>query len=89
MQMKTKSLNLPKPECKYGYTQDQIEQILETEERHQRFWEFMRGQTVVGCNGYSYNHKDGTYVKDCGVFHGGVVFAHDLERFLLGLPVID
>lgn len=79
--------DLPKPECRYGYTTGQLRTILE--DRFEEFFKWMYGQTMSLCDGRSYNHETKEYEKGCDEPHGPVVYSHDLRRFLLGLPVID
>jgi hypothetical protein len=64
----------------------------------------MVGQTISLCDGKYYDHDKLSYMSsECSDMlpgmpvtreeqlsgHGGVVYAWDLERYLLGLPVID
>lgn len=80
--------NLPDPECRLGYTYTQLTTILGW--RLDDFGRWMRGQTMSLCDGRKYNHDSKVYEEACGgVSHGGVVYRHDLERYLLDLPVID
>lgn len=79
---------LPEPECRGGYTQRQIEEI--TGGRFDEFTHWMRGQTMMLCEGYRYNHDTQEYETACGgISHGGIVYPWDLERFLSGRPIID
>ncbi len=65
------------PECSGGYTATQIESILGN--RTEDFWEWMRGQTMMICNG-----------ENCEVAHGmPIVYPWDLERYLDGRPIVD
>jgi len=74
-------MNLPKPECRWGYTNSQINEILG--DRVDDFTKWMTGQTMSICEGKAYNHKNKEYVEVCnGIHHGVVVFPWDLERFL-------
>ena len=80
-------MTLPKPECRWGYTEKQIAEIIGANEP--AFWEYMRGQTVMGCDGREYSHKLQKYIPtNCGP-HGTIVYPWDLERFLKGLPPLD
>lgn len=78
-----------KPECSLGYTPEQV--TILTGDREDDFWRWMRGQTMAICDGRSYNHATKEYEEACGgVAHGmPIVYASDMGRFLLGLPVID
>lgn len=81
-------MKLPKPECEGGYTEQQIFDILGDRELAFRRW--MRGQTMMLCDGRRWDPKGQEYVpSDCGTAHGPVVYRWDLERFLAGKPVID
>lgn len=71
-----KRLNLPAPECVYGFTEPQVREIMG--DRLDRFHWWMRGQTISGCQG-----------EKCERAHGGVVYEHDLVRFLDGRPIVD
>jgi hypothetical protein len=78
---------MEKPECELGYTEEQLERILG--DRLPDFYRWMVGQTFTGCNGMRYNYLTGEYEPTgCGP-HGFVYYAHDVNRFLSGLPVID
>jgi hypothetical protein len=80
--------DLPAPECEGGYTNWQLAEILGN--RLDKFEQWMRGQTMMLCEGRSYDHDRCEYVPACGgVAHGGIVYRWDLERFLDGRPVID
>ena len=79
---------LPDPECKMGYTVEQVESIMG--DRLNEFNKWMFGQTRVLCQGRSYNHDTREYKQSCGgVAHGGVTFSWDVEWFLEGRPIID
>lgn len=81
-------MNLPSPDCRWGYTENQLNQILG--DNLSDFHKWMNGQTVAFCEGRAYNHDKKEYYEVCdGVHHGVVVYKWDLERFLNGLPVID
>lgn len=80
--------NLAKPECTYGYTQDQVSQIMGAARLYD-FRKWMAGQTEMLCDGQEYNHETGKYEPTgCGP-HGIITYRQDVERFLLGLPVVD
>lgn len=77
------------PRCEMGYPEDQLRELLHTHE-YDRLMQFMYGQTVGVCEGRKYNHETKEYEVACnGVSHGVVVYSHDLERFIAGLPVVD
>ena len=67
---------IPKPACRYGYTEEQVEEIVG--DRLEEFHVWFRGQTGAICDGGKF------YNTGCGP-HGAVVYAHDLERFLSGV----
>lgn len=78
---------LPLPLCKYGYTKEQIDDILG--ERSEEFNRWMYGQTMALCDGREYDYAKKEYrSSDCGP-HGSITYKWDLERFLAGLPIID
>lgn len=80
--------NLPKPQCRMGYTNEQIQEILG--DRLEEFNSWMIGQTWSICNGRAYNHETRQYEVACdGVSHGDIIYRDDVERFLKGLPIID
>lgn len=70
---------LPEPDCKLGYTEHQIEQIMGS--RVADFYEWMHGQTGAICmpsNG-----------DPCERSHGFVFYRGDINRFLNKLSVVD
>lgn len=80
-------VNLPRPECKYGYTSQQIATIMGPRLREFRSW--MSGQTISVCDGRTYNHSTKEYEPGgCGP-HGNVIYSWDVESFLLNRPVTD
>lgn len=80
---------LPSAECRLGYPDSQLEEIL-GEERLKDFYRWMRGQTFSACDGTEYNHQTRKYEPSvCSVSHGYVYYRQDVERFLAGKPVID
>lgn len=86
---KHKKIKLPKPECKYGYTENQLIEILSPINKYVEFNKWMYGQTGSICDGREYDYGKKEYVATgCGP-HGGVVYSSDLERFLQGRPIID
>ena len=81
-------MTLPKPDCKNGYTADQLIKIL-TPSEMEAFSTYMRGQTMTLCEGRIWSHELEKYIpSNCGP-HGPVVYTCDLERFLQGLPPLD
>lgn len=80
-------MKILRPECRYGYTVPQIEEIMGP--RLREFQGYMIGQTMTICDGLSYDHEKKDYVESgCGP-HGTAVYPWDVERFLQGFPVID
>jgi hypothetical protein len=83
-----KKKKLPEPDCKYGYTHSQVEQIMG--DREQEFNHWMYGQTMAICDGRDYDYEKKEYVPSgCDHPHGSITYTWDLKRFLDGLPVID
>ncbi len=81
-----KKKKLPKPECKLGYTDQQLDEILG--DRRQEFNKWMSGQTVGLCDGREYSYSTKKYV-DTGEAHGPATYVSDLERFLSRKAIID
>lgn len=78
---------LPKPECKWGYTHQQIELIMG--DRSAEFHRWMAGQTFSVCDGREGKYEQGQYVPTgCGP-HGVVIYRSDVEQFLRGGPPLD
>lgn len=78
---------LAEPECVMGYTDEQVTRIMGA--RLYDFRKWMRGQTGSICDGRAYNYEKGDYEPSgCGP-HGYITYRQDVERFLLGLPVVD
>lgn len=78
---------LPKPTCPHGYTEEDILDILGP--RYIEFSHWMSGQTMMLCDGRTWNgteYEDNECTSDP---HGGVVYPWDLERFIDGRPIID
>ena len=75
-------MTLPEPECPYGYTYGQLEDILCS--RIDEFGHWMRGQTMMLCDGRRWNPETEQYETGCDKPHGVVVYQYDLERFLAG-----
>ena len=72
---------LPHPQCPLGYSQKQVAHILKTELRRKDFEHWMTGQTMAICASED--------PERCPQPHGSIVYRHDLERYLAGLPVVD
>lgn len=81
------SSKLPEPACRFGYTVDQVRDIMG--DRFDEFSRWMGGQTMLICDGYRYDREIRQSVpNDCGP-HSTVIYAWDVERFLSGLPIVD
>lgn len=81
-------MQLPEPQCRNGYTNDQLKAILG--DRYTEFNDWMVGQTVRLCDGLRWNEAlDVHEPNGCDEPHGFVAYRWDLERFLAGLPIID
>lgn len=79
--------DLPAPECKYGYTQDQLKSILK--DRFNDFCDYSIGSTGTICNGQEYNRDTDKHdLTNCGP-HGLVTYKCDVETFLEGRPTFD
>lgn len=82
---KQQDVVVPSPDCEGGYTIEQVETIMGVRADEFRHW--MRGQTMMLCEGRSYSHETKEYYESCGgVAHGPVVYRWDLERFLGIVP---
>lgn len=80
--------DLPLPECKWGYTDQQLRSILGN--RYSEFMGWMSGQTIAGCDARQYNHSTQEYEPSgCDKPHGLVTYSNDLSGFLKGRPIID
>lgn len=79
---------LPEPECRFGFTASQVEEIMGS--RFDEFTGWMYGQTMSICDGTLWDYAQKKAVpSDCGRAHGTVIYRWDVERFLIGLPVVD
>ena len=79
--MQANEIQLPKPNCESGYTQEQLAHILGPRLGEFQKWHY--GQTGAICEGRRYSHDTKQYYESCGgVSHGFVVYAWDLERFM-------
>lgn len=84
---KSKNLTLMDPECTMGYTEEQVTRIMGARLYDFRRW--MEGQTEAICDGREWNYETNEYEPTgCGP-HGFITYRQDVERFLLGLPVVD
>lgn len=80
-------IQLPKAECRYGYTTDQVKEIVG--DRLAEFQDYMKGQTQTLCSGSGYNHETKKYyATGCGP-HGCVTYGIDIWRFLHNRPPLD
>jgi hypothetical protein len=82
---------MPAPECEGGYPSWQVGDMLaERKISAVEFQCWMRGQTMMLCQGQRYNYETEKFEEACGgVAHGGVVYVWDMLRFLNGQPIID
>lgn len=69
---------LPKPLCRYGYTQRQLKRYF-TERRWLAFGHWMRGQTGAICEG----------LTPCNKAHGLIIYECDVQQFLRGGDTLD
>lgn len=80
---------LPEPVCPLGYPLKQLDDHFGGDKA--RFWEWMRGQTMVLCEGRRWspelNHFEPTACVDHP--HGTVVYKHDVEQYLAGKEPLD
>ena len=83
-------MNVDPPECPYGYPDTQLREMLSLRE-YTLLAVYMRGQTMMLCEGRRYNHEKGRYEPDaCAEHpHGVVIYAHDFDRWRAGLPIVD
>lgn len=81
-------MTLPRPTCPYGYTAADLQTILG--DRLDAFDHWMRGQTMMLCDGRAWNSTTARYEPtSCRTPHGPVVYPWDLEQFLAKLPPLD
>lgn len=66
-------MHLKDPSCPQGYTTDDITNILG--DREEKFWYWMRGQTMSICEGTTYDHNRKGY------------FSTECSEMLPGMPV--
>ena len=80
-------MNLPKPNCKLGYTSEQVKAIMG--ERLPEFQKWGRGSTGAICDGLTFDFDSSSYLHNgCGP-HGLITYRRDVERFLEGLRQDD
>jgi hypothetical protein len=80
--------SLPAPDCRLGYTRDQLHQILGA--RYDEFTQWMQGQTIAICEGREYNPQTKSHTIACnGARHGVVTYRADVLRFLEGGAPLD
>lgn len=81
-------MDVPPPDCELGYPLAQLRTFLDPQ-AIQRLVLWMEGQTGAICAGRRYDYDEGRYVDTgCGP-HGGVIYAHDVRRWLRGDAIID
>lgn len=81
-------MSIQKPACRYGYTDEQLKEILG--DRYEEFQTWMAGQTGTICEGREWDEVEKSYHLSCdGVAHGLITYYWDLDRFLEGKPVVD
>lgn len=96
-------IEIPPGDCRTaygGYPWTQLETIF-PDKTFAMLKGWMYGQTMMLCDGsperewvHDESAPGGRYLVEvgpskCGQAHGGVVYEWDLDRFLLGLPVVD
>lgn len=84
--------SVPDPECPFGYSEQQVREILARNGKTEEEWgNFLFGQTVALCDGRTWDEESRLYhPSPCFQEpHGTVVYPWDMDRFLQGLPVID
>ena len=69
--------NPGKPWCKFGYTQEQLKEIMG--KGYDGFREWMSGQTQAICDGK----------WPCSVGHGTITYEWDLDQYLKGGRPLD
>lgn len=87
--MTAKTPRLPEPECRWGYTDTQVREIVG--DRYDAFVDWMEFQTMSLCEAREYDHNISSWVSGpCTDAHGVVVYPWDLRRFLgtNGGPVV-
>lgn len=77
----------PEPNCTHGYSFDLLDETLGAE-RFAELMDWMRGQTMMLCDGRRYDHDTREYYET-GHVHGPVVYPWDVQRFLRGGPIVD
>lgn len=86
---RAKRTGLPEPECPFGYTRPQVEQIMG--DRLHDFYEWSAGSTVALCQGTRYDYSIKSYVPTgCGPGgHGTVIYRSDVMQYLDGGAPLD
>lgn len=77
----------PEPDCTHGYSFDLLEETLGAA-RFAELMDWMRGQTMMLCDGRRYDHDTQEYYETHDA-HGPVVYTWDIQRFLRGGPILD
>jgi hypothetical protein len=77
----------PEPDCDSGYSFDLLEEVL-GDARFAELMDWMRGQTLMLCDGRRYDHDTQEYYET-GHAHGPVVYTWDVQNFLRGGPILD
>lgn len=82
-------LRIRPPDCPYGYTEYQIEEIMGP--RMEEFRRWMYGQTQMICDGRQYNYEKQEYEPtSCGPYgHGTITYSSDIYLFLAGSDPLD
>jgi hypothetical protein len=79
-------MQLPEPECSYGYPENQLTEILG--DRLEEFNIWMSGQTFTLCDGSCWNYET-MQSEETGHTHGAVVYQSDVRNFLSGGRIYD
>lgn len=80
-------MQLPKPDCHYGYTESQVCEIMG--ERIHEFDAFQAGATVALCTGKAVSRGTHShYPTNCGP-HGYITYVVDVIAFLEGFGPLD
>lgn len=77
----------PDPDCTHGYSFDLLEETL-GDARFAELMDWMRGQTMMLCDGRRYDHDTREYYETHDA-HGPVVYTWDVQNFLRGGPILD
>lgn len=84
-------MSIPEPSCPHGYTHDDLMKIFPTYDERQAFNRWMRGQTIMVCDGHEYNYETKQYVETVcrSAPHGTVVYQWDVMQYLKGGKPLD